>query len=280
MDETFESYIQNRLALFTEWETSVEYKNHCSLLSAAAANLLRIGEHYISCCVELRSNTVVRTEIATDSGMHRGFYCPSLIEDIVVGNAHRGRLLKRLSPKRKWYFVYGFDRDNRLILSQMFYNGKLSQEEYLVYDGDRVYGITQDSEGRLIHVASETYLRGKIMCYERAEITPWGGKCNYMCREEYIYATDRLEVCHSHEFRPKCQDETGIFEKFLFNNDSDAIGAYLKDNLARDSYRKSRYTFAWNEDCMTGYLAEDIIGANDEIVTCSHFYNIKPKENP
>ena len=43
------------------------------------------------------SKTVVRREQATGGGtMHRGFYCPSIVEDIIIGNINRGKLIKRL----------------------------------------------------------------------------------------------------------------------------------------------------------------------------------------
>ncbi len=37
--------------------------------------------------------------------MHRGYYCPSLIEDVVVGNTKRGRISKRTTSKAKEPFV-------------------------------------------------------------------------------------------------------------------------------------------------------------------------------
>ena len=280
MDETYDIFIRHRLKMFDEWMHSLEYKNLCSMFLDAAENLVRIGKCHVPCCAELESGAVARTEIATGSGLHRGFYCPSLTEDIVVGNVHRGRLLKRLSPKRKWYFVYGFDRDDKLILSQMYYNGKLAEEEHLFYDGDRVYGVTQSPDGGLIRVASETYLDGEIMCYERAEISPWDEKCKCfkMYREEYIYVSDHLKVCYRHDYSP-ASDFNGLpwLEEAMWKDLSFGESC-LKDALAIGIHRKTRYTFDWHEDCMTGYLAEHVIGANDEIVTGSGYYSInKPR---
>ncbi|MEH6949139.1 hypothetical protein V7068_19130, partial [Bacillus sp. JJ634] len=47
--------------------------------------------------------------------IHRGYYCPSPILDLIVGNAKRGRLLKRKPDFGKFTYEYGFDIDNRMI---------------------------------------------------------------------------------------------------------------------------------------------------------------------
>ena len=45
--------------------------------------------------------TVVRREQSSGGEcMHRGYYCPSIIEDIVIGNIKRGRLIKKLSKRK------------------------------------------------------------------------------------------------------------------------------------------------------------------------------------
>ena len=58
--------------------------------------------------------SVVREEYCSGSDMFLGYYCPSLILDIVVGNVHRGRLLKRVTKRSKPTHRYGFDKDNHL----------------------------------------------------------------------------------------------------------------------------------------------------------------------
>ena len=58
--------------------------------------------------------SVVREDFCSGSDMFLGYYCPSLIFDLVVGNVHRGRLLKRITKRSKPTHRYGFDKDNRL----------------------------------------------------------------------------------------------------------------------------------------------------------------------
>lgn len=48
------------------------------------------------------SKQVVRYEVGVGGElMHRGYYCPSLVEDIIVGNAKRGRIAKRITSRTK-----------------------------------------------------------------------------------------------------------------------------------------------------------------------------------
>ena len=47
-------------------------------------------------------NDVVRTEYARGGEtIHRGYYCPSPVYDIIVGGASRGRLLKDMKRVKK-----------------------------------------------------------------------------------------------------------------------------------------------------------------------------------
>lgn len=58
--------------------------------------------------------SVVREALCSGSDMFIGYYCPSLIFDIVVGNVHRGRILQRVTKRSKPTHRYGFDEQNRL----------------------------------------------------------------------------------------------------------------------------------------------------------------------
>ena len=58
--------------------------------------------------------SVVREELCSGSDMFLGYYCPSLIFDLVVGNVHRGKILQRVTKQSKPTHRYGFDKANRL----------------------------------------------------------------------------------------------------------------------------------------------------------------------
>lgn len=48
--------------------------------------------------------------------IHRGYFCPSLVIDIVIGNAKRGKLCNNIPKISKEYYKYGFDNEDHLIL--------------------------------------------------------------------------------------------------------------------------------------------------------------------
>ena len=49
------------------------------------------------------------------TSLHRGWYSPSLIEDIVIGNVSRGRLVRNPRKSTKPSFRFGFDQMRRLL---------------------------------------------------------------------------------------------------------------------------------------------------------------------
>ncbi len=250
MDQTYESIIRRKVALLDEWHKSSEYKDLCEDFSCRAASLVDLGKQRLTRCADLLDSRPARTETASNSDLHRGFYCPSLVYDLVVGNVRRGKLLKRLSSKSKSYFLYAFDQDDSLIISKRFYNGCLAHTEYLFHEENQVYGITLDSNSNLQHVSAERYDHGKIVCYEHALILPTDDnyQCLHMWREDYAYDSAGLKICYFHEFYPD--------QRF---------------------YTKNRFTFDWREGCMAGYTSAEIIGVNDPVVLSSSYYDIKPK---
>ncbi|MBR1731590.1 MAG: hypothetical protein IJ725_04085 [Ruminococcus sp.] len=57
---------------------------------------------------------VVREELSSGSDMTLGYYCPSPVEDLIVGNVHRGKILKRITKRSKPDTKYGFTEDEKM----------------------------------------------------------------------------------------------------------------------------------------------------------------------
>ena len=78
--------------------TSEEFERECQRMRA-------IGDQYNSHCLRIleeMSREVLRKEYSVGGEvMHRGYYCPNPIGDIIIDNAKRGRLLKRLTERSK-----------------------------------------------------------------------------------------------------------------------------------------------------------------------------------
>ena len=75
-------------------------------------------------------------------GIHRGYYSPSLVEDIVVGGVNRGRRV--IHPRSNYQFRYSFDGDNRLSVVEYYWDRNcgatpvLYSKEFLIRDGQTV----------------------------------------------------------------------------------------------------------------------------------------------
>lgn len=65
------------------------------------------------------TRNIVRKEYSSKgSEIHRGFYCPSPVQDVVIGNCKWGRLLKNKGNFSSNGFEYGFDEKDRLIFAR------------------------------------------------------------------------------------------------------------------------------------------------------------------
>ena len=112
--------------------------------------------------------TVVRKEQATGGNIHRGYYCPSLVQDIAIGNVRRGRLIKRLRTQTIDY-TYGFDSLDRLV-TVVHHTEVGDFFEYIIYDGDVQYGVeyhhTSWAGEYLNQISKCCYEGNKIKSYE------------------------------------------------------------------------------------------------------------------
>ena len=104
-------------------------------------------------------------QAATGSTLHRGFYCPTPISDVVIGNRKRGRLLIRESQRSKVSHRYVFNKDSALLRVENFYNGKVYATEYIKQCGEITYGFTIDTSGRIHTVSKELYRDGILEQY-------------------------------------------------------------------------------------------------------------------
>lgn len=244
MDQNYENNIRNKIEQINKWRDSPKYEILCDNIIFRANDLIQKAEHHICSRVFTLNERVARTEIGSKSDLPRGHYCPTLVYDTVVGNVHRGKLLKRLSSKSKNYYIYSFDSDDRLIKCEQFYNGRLAYTEHIFYDEESVFGISLDSMGGLHHISVETYNDNRIVCYEKIQVLPSskGNRLTFIQQEEYIFKSTDLHICYFHEFYPQ-----------------------------QHIYRKNRFTFDFENGSMKGYWSEEVIGENDEVVLSSNY---------
>ena len=109
------------------------------------------------------SDTVVRREYARGGQMlHRGYYCPSPVYDLIVGGVKRGRLLKRLpSAKSTPDVTFGFNEKDQLVTVERSGGGK----EFIFYPEDGLeLGIGFMSD-RVCLVSECRFAQGRLQTY-------------------------------------------------------------------------------------------------------------------
>ena len=194
MTQPYDAMLQERTEIIHSWEKSEEYRQGCAYLKEEYARLYNIGQAY--CFADMEDSfrkRIVRTEAASYGGLHRGFYCPNLLEYIVVGNAKRGKIKKRITSKTKDYFLYGFDQDDRLILSDMYYTGNRAEMEFLFYEKDYVYGITLSPDKEIVRITEEQYDQNRLTHYAAAYF--FQKNCWQIYRDDYVYDSNGLYCC-------------------------------------------------------------------------------------
>lgn len=191
------------------------------------------------------SESVVRHQYARGGQtLHRGFYCPSPIRDIVIGNSHRGNLYKTRPRTRKPSFTYGFDGQGKLITTESDSYGK----EIILYTGGASVGISfssHDQYGSSVETISlcEYDMAGKILRYLLC--TGCFGKPLLM----YQYELERYHY-----------DENGLVR-------ADCYGILYDDATAELLHcLHNIYTFSHNsEGELSGYTVEHRQGIKDVV---------------
>lgn len=133
--------------------------------------------------------------------IHRGYYCPSPVQDIVIGNSKRGKLTKNRKRVLSTGYEYGFDKNNRLICVRCIETSSIEFIEYkenysIGYEFDiseskpQIQSINEcffDDLGRIILYinAFRQIDKFKELQYEQFEYSEFGICIDYFVN--YIY---------------------------------------------------------------------------------------------
>ena len=107
------------------------------------------------------------------TGLHRGFYCPSPIMDIIIGGSSRGRLVKNARNLTPYDYVFHKAKDGRLIIVDQYrperggYNPY--RREFLIEGKNRIIAPIFEKTGatqQLVFLSLCDYdPQGKIVSY-------------------------------------------------------------------------------------------------------------------
>ena len=195
-----------------QWIKSPEYQQACLHFQAECSRLIGIAGQLLKSVSQLQEKSetqTVRREFASGSTLHRGFYCPSPVFELIVGNTKRGKLLKRVTSFSKPSHEYGFDGKGRLLWCKTHLNGTgASYTEYLDHREHSVFGITLDNSGHPTTITEEVYHNGRLVCYTNVLCLPFGDslRCAEIRCECYNYDELGLHSCKTHHYHPLSQN--------------------------------------------------------------------------
>ena len=158
---------------------------------------------------------VVREEFSTGGEtIHRGYYCPSPVQDIIVIGSKRGRLLKRLTEKSKPTYKYGFNAKGEMLFAKnLHYGFDFETIELMVRQEHTEIGITFSEEFGIQEVSECVYSNGKLVSYAHG----FGPRLR---KEDYTYIENGpLEV--------NIYDYCGLTQHYKYNFQRDEEG-YLQ----------------------------------------------------
>lgn len=93
---------------------------------------------------EARSKTIRKEYSVKGDNIYRGYYCPSPVQDLVIENSTRGKLLKTVTRRSKPSHEYSFDSAGRLIRVKYLFpddDGFFPDNEFIIYGENTSRGI-------------------------------------------------------------------------------------------------------------------------------------------
>ena len=124
--------------------------------------------------------------------LHRGYFCPSLVQDLILGNANRGRILNNPSTKistKPYTYKFGFDAKNKLtyIENDMYF-------EFINYKSQLEIGVQVDKTMEINTLSICSYNGKQLGDYVFCLCNPFDDSILQITKEQYTYNEDELLV--------------------------------------------------------------------------------------
>jgi len=160
--------------------------------------VLQIIEEYQNsvdkCYKDACSNVAYQQYARGGEFLHRGYYCPSLIADIITGKANRGKIVKHIVASKDYTYKFSFDPMDNLILVE-----QTDVFEVVFHKGRYEIGITAFKEDMKIQSVSECeYKDGQLFSYVLSLYDPYNACVVEIVEEKYTYLNDQVKVIRSY----------------------------------------------------------------------------------
>lgn len=177
--------------------------------------------------LKMAEKNVVRKEFSRGGEcLHRGFYCPSPVLDIVIGGCKRGKRIK--NPKKVPDYEYWFDSDDKLILVRTpnipdgCDSSAIGYELIYNHDGfteSVIFQIDADKTVRISGLTRCNYQNGRIESYDFIEVSGNPFVCYDIRNELFFYENGILtsSVLQGYNFTAEMMGK----RKYFYNYNSD-----------------------------------------------------------
>lgn len=145
----------------------------------------------------IKTRNTAKEEYCVNSTLHRGYYNPSPVYDIIVGNEKRGKLSKNPLAETITHRYY-YNLAHALIQIDYIYQNRVSHTEWLCQENNEIYGYTIDCNMRLSAVSREIYKDGRIVSFTLVHCIYNGRKYEWFRyhKENYQYDVEGLRICN------------------------------------------------------------------------------------
>ena len=251
---------EEKLKQYEQYLRSDENKLYCQPYVRECERLAEIAARYKDNCQQLYNElkeTVVRYEYAVRTKvLHRGFYCPSPVQDIVIGNCNRGKLLKRLTARSRPTYKYGFDSHNELVVVEILPVEKsFGAKEIILRSGNTETGLCFSINDGISALSECRYHDGQLISYINCVYLPFDERVSEYMKEEYSYSAEGLETANLYSFLNNEKAPIMVHDQYRFKHDKEGfLSKYTSVDFEGDTVKDS----VWNDHEFTVYIKRKV----------------------
>ncbi len=232
----------NDLKDFKKRINSSKNKAMCEKFRLECRRFEKIAEEYenaeLYLCDQFQNRVVKETYSINGRELHRGYYSPSPVFDVVIGNCNRGKLLKRLTKKSNVAFNYGFDESDRLIVVKNFFDESITATEFIIYNNNIATGITFSSDHLITNLCEEIYENRKLKFLSQADFFPENHSIFNLHQESYTYDVSGIKTADIYMYDP--QFPLLQHQQYHFKHDADGyLSEYTVTSFDGETPQKS-----------------------------------------